>query len=173
MSLFPIRNFNQCINNNSFLKYKIEQKYKSKQKPKVVKDLFIPEASFNLSPSEPDYFCLSDPAKSTKCNLEVFTFKTPSLSNVLHQKLKQNTECERLESQFIRVIPICRLLEPFSRILSAYSEEIILSYTKFSTQTPLKLSSLSCKLLFSSLESKSKIYSLYISKKLQDIVYSF
>jgi len=40
--------------------------------PKVVKDLLIFPAYFNRSPEAAVIFCLSDPAKSTKCNLGVF-----------------------------------------------------------------------------------------------------
>ena len=38
--------------------------------PNAVKDKLILVASTNLSPIDPVLFCLSDPAKSTKLNLE-------------------------------------------------------------------------------------------------------
>jgi len=45
--------------------------------PKIVRDLFIFPASFNLSPYAAVSFYLSDPAKSTKCNLDFFTIFMP------------------------------------------------------------------------------------------------
>lgn len=48
--------------------------------PKTVKDLLIFPASFNLSPSAAVDFCLSDPAKSTKCNLDCFNIYIPFLN---------------------------------------------------------------------------------------------
>jgi hypothetical protein len=51
--------------------------------PKVVRDLLIFPASFNLSPVANVAFCLSDPAKSTKCSLGVFRYLRPSVSNLI------------------------------------------------------------------------------------------
>ena len=68
--------------------------------PSVVKDLLIFVASFNLSPAAAVYFCLSEPARSTKCNLELFTFITPSLPRLLSMVIVKQ-ECERELSKFI------------------------------------------------------------------------
>ena len=51
--------------------------------PKVVKDLLIFPASFSLSPVAFVIFCLSEPAKSTKCNLGVLSTFFPSTSDLI------------------------------------------------------------------------------------------
>lgn len=84
-------------------------------KPKVVKDLLILLASFNLSPAAAVYFYLSDPARSTKCNFEDVTFVHPSLL-FLDSIVIENTEWDLEESAFIFVAPTCLFLIPFLNI---------------------------------------------------------
>ena len=45
--------------------------------PRVVSDLLIFPASFNRSPEALVIFCLSDPARSTKCSFGVFNIFLP------------------------------------------------------------------------------------------------
>ena len=45
--------------------------------PSTVRDLLILVASFNLSPAAAVYFYLSEPAKSTKCNLAYLVLMIP------------------------------------------------------------------------------------------------
>ncbi len=51
--------------------------------PKVVRDLFIFPAYFNRSPVAIVIFCLSEPAKSTKCNFGVFKIFFPSIYDLM------------------------------------------------------------------------------------------
>ena len=69
-------------------------------KPKVVKDLLILVASFNLSPTAAVYFYLSEPARSTKCSFELFIFYMPSRPLLLSIVIEKQ-EWERELSKFI------------------------------------------------------------------------
>ena len=46
--------------------------------PRAVSDKLILVASINLSPVEPVFACLYDPARSTKLNLEPISFSPPA-----------------------------------------------------------------------------------------------
>lgn len=69
-----------------------------------VSDLFILDAYFNRSPAARVDFCFSDPAKSTKCNLEDL-IDYPSEFNFFYFVLiyNVNIECERDDYLFIFV----------------------------------------------------------------------
>ncbi len=68
--------------------------------PNTVRLLLIFPASFSLSPREPVIVYLSDPAKSTKCNLELLTIYKP-FSIFLLSIVKENKECDLELSMFI------------------------------------------------------------------------
>lgn len=68
--------------------------------PSTVSDLLMLVASLSLLPSALVYFCLSEPAKSTKLNFEVLTFVTPS-ATFLDSIVMEKTECDLLDSKFI------------------------------------------------------------------------
>lgn len=79
--------------------------------PNVVSDLFMLLASFNLSPVVAVNFCLSDPAKSIKWSFGVFKIFFPS-TYILKEMDIVKIECDREDSLFIIVSPICRFLNP-------------------------------------------------------------
>lgn len=70
--------------------------------PKVVKDLLIFPAYFNRSPEAAVIFCLSDPAKSTKCNLGVFKTWVPFTYDLIEKEIVK-IECDLEDSLFIMV----------------------------------------------------------------------
>ncbi len=70
--------------------------------PRVVKDLLIFPAYFNLSPVAIVIFCLYDPAKSTKCSLGVLRTFLPSISDLMASEMVK-IEWDRDDSLFICV----------------------------------------------------------------------
>ena len=68
--------------------------------PKVVSDLLIFPAYLSLSPVAMVIFCLSEPARSTKCSLGVFSTFFPSISDFMASETVK-TECEREDYLFI------------------------------------------------------------------------
>ena len=74
--------------------------------PNAVKDKFILVASRNRSPLDPVFVCLYDPAKSTRLNLDPISFSPPLLFYLLFSMdstYMVRIECDRLDSEFIRV----------------------------------------------------------------------
>lgn len=57
--------------------------------PRTVKDLLILFASFNRDPDDFVNFCLSEPAKSTKCNLEVLISVIPLIYFFLYLRIEK------------------------------------------------------------------------------------
>ena len=68
--------------------------------PRVLSDLLILPAYFSRSPLALVIFCLSEPAKSTKCNLEVLRTFLP-LSYDFMSTTMVKIECEREDYLFI------------------------------------------------------------------------
>lgn len=62
-------------------------------------DLLINYASSNVLPSEPVFFVLSEPAKSTKFNLLIMTFSADSTLDLI-SKWTVNTQCDLDEFLF-------------------------------------------------------------------------
>uniref|UniRef100_A0A0A9G6T7 Uncharacterized protein n=1 Tax=Arundo donax TaxID=35708 RepID=A0A0A9G6T7_ARUDO len=81
--------------------------------PRVDNDLLMFAASFKRSPSAPELFCLSEPARSTKFNLPKRRCVIESLSQWL-SITQVKTLCERLLSLFIFVAAIFRFATPCS-----------------------------------------------------------
>jgi hypothetical protein len=55
--------------------------------PKVVNDLFMFPAYLSLSPEAAVIFCLSEPAKSTKCSFGVFKTWQPLTSDLIENDI--------------------------------------------------------------------------------------
>lgn len=68
--------------------------------PSVVSDLLMLPASLSLSPEAMVIFCLSEPARSTKCTFGVFNTFFPSISDLMAREMVK-MECEREDSLFI------------------------------------------------------------------------
>ena len=132
--------------------------------PRVVNDLLMFPASFRRSPVAMVIFCRYEPAKSTKCNLGVFRTFFPSTSDLMASEIVK-IECERDDSLFICVSPICRFFMPIIKHSINFSAFKADSSVKFSTKTPFLTS---CRILsvFLSLprSNRSMICSLYSSK---------
>lgn len=82
--------------------------------PRVVSDLLMFPAYLSLSPEAAVIFCLSEPAKSTKCNLGVFKTFFPSIY-VFKERAIVKIEWEREDYRFMRVSPTCLFFIPVER----------------------------------------------------------
>ena len=82
--------------------------------PSEVRDLLMLPASFNRSPEAAVIFCLSDPARSTKCSLGVLRILWP-LDSMRMEKLMVKMEWDLEDSLFINVSPTWRLFIPSAR----------------------------------------------------------
>ena len=75
--------------------------------PRVERDWLIYAASFKRCPVACVYFCLSDPARSTKCNFEDLSLTIPVLGSLsIIVMIIVNMEWERELSAFMRVDPM-------------------------------------------------------------------
>ena len=106
------------------------------------KDLLIFPASLILWPWAFVYFCLSLPAKSTRCNLEVLVIiNPPSISN---EDIKNSVyiKWDLEDSLFILVEATCLFLNPDIKASFAFLAELISNSVKFSIYIPFFGSSL-------------------------------
>lgn len=127
--------------------------------PKVVKDLLILPAYFNLSPDAAVIFCLSDPAKSTKWSFGVLRTCAP-LTYVFMLNEIVKIEWDREDSLFIIVSPTCLFLIPVFKQSNNLTSLYTLYYTRFYIKTPLFKSCLMLSFLSFLTSSKSIICSL-------------
>mmetsp|Transcript_12608 Transcript_12608/g.11435 ORF Transcript_12608/g.11435 Transcript_12608/m.11435 type:complete len:223 (+) Transcript_12608:938-1606(+) len=134
--------------------------------PRVSRDKLMPAPSFNICPVAPVFFCLSDPAKSTRFNLPARTCSLPDSSVVLISITTENIECDLEDSLFICVDATVRCLIPFSNCASNCSSLSTTTCVKFLTYIPFTGSSPISHfgLFLVAGDNKSKISSLYISK---------
>ena len=80
-------------------------------RPRMLRLLLMLLASRSRSPLAPLAFCCSLPAKSTRLSRLVSTVVMPSRTVSLRMT-QVRTQCERLDSRFMRVSPMCRLRVP-------------------------------------------------------------
>ena len=96
--------------------------------PKAVNDKLILVAYKNRYPVDPVLFCLYEPAKSTRLNLEPISFSVPSFFLYKDYTYIVNIECDRLDYVFINVYAVDLLWIPIFRYFNIYYYDVIASF---------------------------------------------
>lgn len=97
-------------------------------------------ASIKVYPSDPVFFVLSDPAKSTKFNFEKITFSLDSIRDLISKETLK-IQWDLLENLFILWAVIVRFVSPSKSIYKASSSEFAIFCVKPFTRTAPRLSS--------------------------------
>uniref|UniRef100_A0A8I6GKS3 Uncharacterized LOC120099868 n=1 Tax=Rattus norvegicus TaxID=10116 RepID=A0A8I6GKS3_RAT len=109
--------------------------------PRASRVLLIWMLSLSRSPVLPVFRTLSEPARSTKWNLETSRWPAPGRgkrvgARPLCSRVTVKTVCERLERRLKCVAPVCRAALPISRRLSTSSRPS--TSTSFTPQSTVK-----------------------------------